>query len=130
MSKPELSLEIEGGESGFRPGDTLRATVNVRANGIWTARGGTLDLLYWTEGQGDEDRATAHRETLFTKDQQVNAQFRKTFTLTAPQFPWSYHGNRIKIHWCLGLYVRAKGEDQQLLELPLVIHPRPQELLA
>ncbi|MDK2972086.1 MAG: hypothetical protein PWP23_1841 [Candidatus Sumerlaeota bacterium] len=124
MTSLSLQLTLDGEAREYAPGEFIAGRAVIEAPEAWTAKYAELALGWHTEGIGDEDKAFTAIETLAKKGETPPRRIDHPFRLEVPPMPRTYHGRLIKIHWTIGLYARAKGADEVVLELPLTIQPR------
>lgn len=109
-----LQLETHENRTAFVPGETIQGVTGWELDA--PPERVELCLLWHTAGKGDRDTNVAERVT-FESPAAVDAQ---TFSLTAPEGPYSYEGKLITLSWALELIVEPGGHVERL---ELVIAP-------
>lgn len=103
MSDIRLDLELTDEAKVYRPGDVVRGI--VRWSTAQSPRRLAAQLVWWTEGKGNRDSAVGVRQEW----EYPSAEGEKSFELTVPAGPLTYHGRLISILW--GLEVVAESPD-------------------
>ena len=111
-------------DAAFARGQSIEGEVVIYAQESWEARYCQVLLGWSTTGRGEEDSRTIETIDLYQKGEAVPKEARKRFAFRAPELPWSYSGNLIKIHWFVGVYARHGLSAEVNNEAPLEIHPR------
>lgn len=105
---------VEG--SSFRPGDMLEGVVT------WVLRGapigGAVELLWTTQGRGDDDQqvvATRELRSMRRPGESsldpLAAEDSREFSFPLPAGPYSFSGQLITLSWTLRARVRPDGEE-------------------
>lgn len=128
MSACELSLEIE--ERKLRPGDTLHATLVIRANRDVRADAVSVALGWRTHGKGNRDSDTADTVELGAIELEAGKEHREQITMTAPHGPVSYHGVLINVDWYLSARADVPWAIDPKTEEELLLLPAPPEVIA
>ena len=122
---PELRLRLDRDVSGsdaapgYAPGDTI--TVTLHWDLAEPPRNLCCNLLWYTEGKGDDNIEVIHRETISDPGPRGEAQLH----FTAPAFPYSFSGHLISLIWAM----EAVAENPDAVErIPLVIAPAGVEI--
>jgi len=107
----ELALTVHETRTTFAPGDRITGEVHLDS----TERPGTLGVqLAWaTEGKGDSDHGVGAKQTFDTPA----AGQPKSFELTVPEGPLSYHGRLIALNW----RIEAWSEGPDALETRAIV---------
>lgn len=117
----ELFIRFEKETRQFLPRERIEGRVIVQAPMNWQAYSIKMELFWRTEGRGNSEREVVTRKLLCPRDEYVPPDFKQPFHFTAPVFPKSYSGKLIKLHWWVGLYARALGDEERFLEVPVRI---------
>jgi hypothetical protein len=121
---PQLTLRNSA--AMFRPGDEIVGDVNLMNPGPWTALHVDVILFWRTQGRGNRDEGVAAVANLARFEQKMPSGFNQEFSLQLPAHPWSYPGKMLKIRWYVGLYVAGEPKIDAEIELPIVVHPKPE----
>lgn len=125
MTEPLEWTQVDLAEprTAFRPGETVEGTAS------WSFTEPPelveLRLFWWTEGRGDRDVEVVETVPFPAPA----AQERRSFRVTLPAGPWSFHGKLISLLWGLEVVVEP-GYRPGLREItvspsgePVVLHP-------
>ncbi|HBO44500.1 MAG TPA: hypothetical protein DD670_11315 [Planctomycetaceae bacterium] len=107
-----LVLEIDNGQTAFAPGETVggEAGWNLPAS----PKEVSLQLLWYTEGKGDEDAGLVEEVTFDLPQPSEN----RRFTFRIPEGPYSFRGKLISLAWAIELQV-----DREVVRRELVVSP-------
>ena len=113
----QLTLEIDNGQTAFAPGETIggEAGWNLPA---WPKKS-RLQLLWYTEGKGDEDAGLVEEIALDTPQPSET----RRFDFRLPEGPYSFRGNLILLTWAIELQV-----DGEVLRREVVVSPTGQPI--
>ena len=105
MSTAELGIFIAGGQTGFRPGETL----NVSALWALPVAPGMLEarLFWYTRGKGTEDVGVVAVE----KISGAEAAGERTLSFALPVQPWSFSGKLVSLLWAVELVAEPGGQS-------------------
>jgi hypothetical protein len=119
-----LRIDLAESRTGFRPGETVEGTAS------WSLAeppdSAELRLFWWTEGRGDQDVGVVETAPFSFPA----AQERRSFRLTLPEGPWSFHGKLISLQWGLELVIEpgSWSSRQEITLTPageeILLHPR------
>ncbi len=125
--EPDVSIRIDDDAHEFHPGDSVSGTVVLKYREPWDVR--YLDVVagWRTEGRGDQNSSAEATQRLFRKGENVSPLMERGFRLRLPVMPWTYYGTYIKLHWIIGVYVKPMRGFESQFELPIIVHPRPEE---
>ncbi len=115
MSELELSPE----RHAYRPGETIR--VQLRWQFERPPQALVLNLLWYTQGKGDEDIQVVTGETV----EDPGASGERTFSFEAPIHPPSFSGGLITLSWALEA---LSDPDSLVVREEIVIAPEASEL--
>jgi hypothetical protein len=94
-----LRIDIDGGQHGYKPGET------IRGRAVWQVdkepQSAELRLFWYTSGKGTQDVGNVDAVTFPTP--QMNDD--RTFSIALPRFPYSFSGKLISLVWALELIV-------------------------
>jgi hypothetical protein len=138
VSEAVASLYLDGGRRGYQPGETLSGKYHVA--GLKPSEACTVEIsvVWYTDGQGDEDLAVHHFERFCTAERrEVDLRHPQCFRTTLPPSPLSYAGSIVKIRWCVRLRIYLPRGKELFREAPfqlglvpparLVASPKPKE---
>jgi hypothetical protein len=113
LRRPLISIQIDGGQQVFEPGEMLAAAFQIDAIDETEVRAVEISVLWFTEGTGDEDMGVHYFERLTTGDvPELNLQERRRFQTILPNSPLSYEGISVKICWCIRVRIFLRpGRD-------------------
>ena len=112
-----ISIEIEGSQTVFSPGQTVRGTVRWLC--LEPPKKAGLQLLWYTEGKGDEDVGLVKK----IKFDGPQASGNHRFEFQLPVGPYSFSGRLISLTWALELQV-----DKECARKELVVSPDGSEI--
>ncbi len=114
-----LEVRIEGGRTGFAPGERVRGHVEWHEDAPPEAI--EVRLLWHTEGRGDKDVGVARTQRI----EAPSASGSSRFDLECPQGPHSFSGRLISLRWA----VEATAIPQKTTaRAELVLAPEGEEL--
>ncbi|HEX3871084.1 MAG TPA: hypothetical protein VHV77_11640 [Pirellulales bacterium] len=113
MRDAVITIQFDDDRRVYQPGETLSGHFHVAS--ISTAEPQVIELsvLWYTEGQGDEDLAV-HYFQRFAAEAETMADLRRTqsFNTTLPNSPLSYDGILVRIYWCVRVRLfMARGKE-------------------
>lgn len=118
-----ITLDIQLKRLHVAPGGRVEGHVSLLApvgTGIESA---DLVLFWRTEGRGTTDETIAVTEPLPLTGAPSGGQIEHSFSVAAPRIPWTYHGQLIKIHWHVGVYVKPSRGREVGQDVEFVLHP-------
>lgn len=133
MNEGSVRILLDGNRRVYQPADVLSGEYQVESLRWIEPTAVEVSVLWYTEGQGDEDLAVHYFERIDTLEQ-TGIDFRRPrrFSTRLPYSPLSYQGVIVKIRWCVRVRVflpRGKelmGEASfQLGNLPAARTSRP-----
>jgi hypothetical protein len=113
----ELTFDIELDRTSFAPGETVIGTVRWRC--VEHPDNADLQLLWYTEGKGNEDVGLVE-ETHFDMPQSAES---RPFEFALPDGPYSFSGKLISLTWALELHV-----DKEFIRKEIVVSPTGEEI--
>jgi hypothetical protein len=130
MSDVRAIITLDGGNTVFKPGDSVSGSVELRADSGWTCEYVDVVAGWRTSGRGDSDHEGEASLRLFKPGEALSPIVDRRFTLRLPPMPWSYQGVALKINWTIGVYVCAEGGKEQYDQVHIVVHPRPESFAS
>lgn len=116
----QSSLTIADGRQAFEPGETIQIVAE------WSCRQAPeraeLQLLWFTRGKGDTDRALVQSIPLDAPQ----AAERRTIELQLPEAPYSFSGTLISLVWAVRLELFGAAKSKQL---DIVVSPLAREVV-
>ena len=121
-----LSLYLEGNRPVYQPGDTLSGEYHVEGLKPDEPCKLEISIVWYTEGQGDEDLAVHYFERLNMAEQpQIDLGRPQRFSAVLPSSPLSYQGLIVKIHWCARLRLYLPRGRELFREAPFELGSVP-----
>ncbi|HVS02416.1 MAG TPA: hypothetical protein VMT16_06575 [Thermoanaerobaculia bacterium] len=122
MARCELQIELEGGRTEYRAGESVRGSVRVRSDAAVDC-GGLTVRGQW--GVGPRSRQGGTEEvTLFTGEWPAGSVTSYPFVLELPRVPLSYDGQLVRVDWWVEARARVRGFDPVAKqEISLVADP-------
>ena len=103
----ELRLELAGGRTAFKPGESLSGRVKWRVEG--QPDSAELRLFWFTSGKGTQDVGIVH--TMAFAGPRPEDQ--RDFSLPLPSEPYSFSGTLISLAWAIELIVEPGGHVER-----------------
>jgi hypothetical protein len=103
----ELRIELTGGRTAFKPGETLSGDVTWRVEDQPSSA--ELRLFWYTSGKGTQDVGVVN--TLAFAAPQPDD--RRSFTLPLPREPYSFSSRLISLIWAIELIVEPGGHVER-----------------
>jgi hypothetical protein len=100
----EAKIELSGGRTAFRPGESLAGRASWRGDGQPSSA--ELRLFWYTSGKGTQDVGVVTTMTFDAPRQED----RRDFTLPLPREPYSFSGTLISLTWAIELIVEPGGQ--------------------
>jgi hypothetical protein len=116
---PVLTLHTDEGRTWFRPGEVIRGEASWQLEE--EAEAVEIRLFWYTSGKGTRDVEVV--DSLRTAS--AGPSGARSFSLRAPDGPYSFSGTLITLAWAIELVVDPGGATERL---DLVIGPRPVEV--
>ena len=113
----DLSIELEGENRTFKPGDPIKGTLEVQVDSSCTCRQLTVEAGWKTHGKGNRASGSGPADLLDAGDWEAGRKHRYPFSLNAPSGPISYHGYYLNVE----RVVRARAD------IPWALDPKAEE---
>jgi hypothetical protein len=113
MSAASVLVLLDGAREAFRPGETLAGEYRVSADEAVPVDAVELSVMWYTEGQGDEDLGVHHFRR-WGPDPPLQGRFE----VALPATPLSYDGVLIKVRWCVRVRAFLAGGRERIGEAP------------
>lgn len=132
MHEPVVNVFLDGNRRLYEPGETLAGEYRVESLSTAEPVAVEVSVLWYTEGQGDEDFAVHYfdRQTS-ANGQAVDLTQPRRYSTQLPASPLSYEGVIVKIRWCVRVRLfLPRGKDvvqEQPFQLGHVPPARPVE---
>lgn len=121
MSKCELTIVVEGDQTEFRIGETVKGYVQVRVDSNCRCDGLTLTQEWATHGRGNRASGGEQVLRLFRGEWRAGENHSYPFEFTIPEGPVTYHGHYLNVDH----YLRA------VADIPWAFDPKAErELLV
>jgi hypothetical protein len=106
MSEESVRILLDGNRRVYHPGDVLSGEYQVDSLKWIEPTAVEISVLWYTEGQGDEDLAVHHFERINTFEQSgIDFRRPQRFSTRLPPSPLTYQGVIVKIGWCVRVRV-------------------------
>jgi hypothetical protein len=127
MATVDIELTLHGGEvheggRRYDPGSTVQGWARLTPEGTVNCRRVSARLEWHTEGTGDRDQGCASESEILNGP--LAGPLVQSFTLTAPQQPWSYTGRYIHIIWRVVVAVDIQFAADITADEQIVVAPR------
>ncbi len=118
MANSTIDIEIRENQTSFLPGQTLAGTVRWMCSEA--PKKASLQLIWFTEGKGDEDVGLAEA----VKFENPYASGERPFEFQLPTGPYSFSGRLISLTWALELQV-----DKEVARKEIILSPSGSEIM-
>ncbi|MBC7855613.1 MAG: hypothetical protein IAF94_19455, partial [Pirellulaceae bacterium] len=115
-----LQIGLRENRNAFAPGDEIAGAVLWESNEA--PREAELRLLWFTRGKGTDDMDVVDK-IRFDAEQAGDS---RTFSLRAPEAPYSFAGKLISIIWALELVLKPGGHCERI---EITIGPEAREVV-
>lgn len=106
MSEGSIRILLDGNRRVYQPGDMLSGDYQVESLRWIEPTAIEVSVLWYTEGQGEEDLAVHYFERLDALAQAgIDLRRPRRFSTRLPYSPLSYQGVIVKIRWCVRVRV-------------------------
>jgi hypothetical protein len=121
-----MSLYLDGNRRAYLPGDTLSGAYHVDGLKPDEPCKVEISIVWFTEGQGDEDLAVHYFERLNMAERpEIDLRCPQRFSAVLPFSPLSYQGLIVKIHWCARLRLYLPRGKELFREVPFQLGSVP-----
>ena len=118
MNEPEITIRLADDRRMYQPGETLAGEIQVSTMSLAAPQAIELSVLWYTEGQGDEDLAVHHFERFDEGGEMGELRRPKPFSTILPNSPLSYDGVLMRVFWCVRVRVfLTRGKEVVVEEL-------------
>jgi hypothetical protein len=126
MTGGEVRIQLDGRRGVYQPGETLAGEYRLESLSVAEPSAIEVSVLWYTEGQGDEDLAVHYFERL-DRDERPDLDLRRPqrFSVALPPSPLSYEGVIVKIHWCVRVRVFLSRGKELFAEQPFQLGSVP-----
>ena len=118
MGNSTIDIEITDNQTLFLPGQILSG--NLRWLCSEPPKKASLQLIWFTEGKGDEDVGLAEE----MKFENPYASDERPFEFQLPVGPYSFSGRLISLTWALELQV-----DEEVIRKEIILSPSGNEIM-
>lgn len=106
MNEGSVRILLDGNRRVYQPGDLLSGEYQVESLRWMEPTAVEVSVLWYTEGQGEEDLAVHYFERVDMLAQAgVELRRPRRFNTRLPYSPLSYQGVIVKIRWCVRVRV-------------------------
>jgi len=105
--KVAIDISFDGDKDVFLPGDEIAGTVRFTPEKPCSLRSTMLRILWYTMGKGDTDEGVFY-ETDLTGGCELLGEETYPFKARLPDFPLSFSGTLIKLHWAVRVHLDIK----------------------
>ncbi|HEX7375810.1 MAG TPA: hypothetical protein VF278_01795 [Pirellulales bacterium] len=131
MNEGSVRILLDGNRRVYQPGDVLSGEYQVESLRWIEPTAVELSVLWYTEGQGEEDLAVHYFERVDALAQaSVDLRRPRRFNSRLPYSPLSYQGVIVKIRWCVRVRVFLRGGKELVGEIPFQLGNLPPARLA
>ncbi len=121
-----MSLYLDGNRRAYQPGDTLSGAYHVEGLKPDEPCKVEISVVWFTEGQGDEDLAVHYFERLNMAERpEIDLRLPQRFSAVLPFSPLSYQGLIVKIQWCARLRLYLPRGKELFREVPFQLGSVP-----
>lgn len=118
MMEPLISIQIQGNQSFFEPGDQIDCDYQIDAVDADDIQAVEASVVWCTEGKGDEDMGVHYFERRMPSDSNGDLRQWRRFQTAPPNSPLSYFGHLIQIRWCVRVRAFLRHGKQSCFETP------------
>lgn len=131
MNEGSVRILLDGNRRVYHPGDVLSGEYQVESLRWIEPTAVELSVLWYTEGQGEEDLAVHYFERVDALAQaDVDLRRPRRFNSRLPYSPLSYQGVIVKIRWCVRVRVFLQRGKELIGETPFQLGNLPPARLA
>lgn len=131
MNEGSVRILLDGNRRVYQPGDVLSGEYQVESLRWIEPTAVELSVLWYTEGQGEEDLAVHYFERVDALAQAgLDLRRPRRFNSRLPYSPLSYQGVIVKIRWCVRVRVFLQRGKELVGEIPFQLGNLPPARLA
>jgi hypothetical protein len=101
MTPRQIEILFDEDRTAFEPGEELSGQFLVVPNDGQTLKAVEVSVLWQTEGKGDDDLGVTHFERIEANSGTADLLRPISFRTHLPNSPLSYHGQILRIVWCV-----------------------------
>ncbi|MEC8474289.1 MAG: hypothetical protein VXZ38_06560 [Planctomycetota bacterium] len=121
-SQPALRLSLCNSDGLYRAGGELKATWRISRVSVDELRRLEISVLWHTEGKGDEDLHVHHFERITDVPlKEIGVENEQSIQCVLPASPLSYHGQLIRLSWCVRMRLFLEDGREVLSESPFYV---------
>lgn len=94
----------------FRPNEDIIGVVEVLPDKVIECRGVEIQLKWRTEGKGDTDQQVIDFDSVHVTQITPDEPLIYPFQFKAPDMPWSYEGELIRIVWAVEVKIDVEAK--------------------
>lgn len=113
MTPRQIEILFDDDRLSYEPGEELSGQFLVVPSEGQTLKAVEVSVLWQTEGKGDEDLGVTHFERIESQSGTADLLRPISFRTRLPNSPLSYHGQILRIVWC----VRVRAFPQRGSEI-------------
>lgn len=126
MTGAEVYVQLDGRRTVYQPGETLSGEYHLESLSLSEPTAIEVSVVWYTEGQGDEDLAVHYFERLDRERRpEVDLRRPQRFSITLPRSPLSYEGVIVKIRWCVRVRAFMPRGKELFAEAPFQLGAVP-----
>lgn len=121
-SQPALRLSLCEQGGVYRAGESLKASWRISRVAIEDLQGLEISVLWHTEGKGDEDLHVHHFQRINEQRlREIGIDSEQELQCVLPVTPLSYHGQIVRLAWCVRLRLFLSDGREVLSEHPFYL---------
>lgn len=122
MNQNRISIGFDGSRRLYLPGDILSGEYGLDAPHDADPKAAEVSVLWYTEGQGDEDLAVHYFERHDASGREpIDLRMPQRFRTCLPNSPLSYEGVIVKVRWCVRVRLFLSRGKELVAERPFVL---------
>ncbi len=121
-SQPALRLSLCNSDSVYSAGGELKVVWRVSRVDVDELQGLEISVLWHTEGKGDEDLHVHHFAKINeSRLKEIGVENEQAIECVLPATPLSYHGQLIRLSWCVRMRLFLSDGREVLSEAPFYL---------
>ncbi|MGB1927206.1 MAG: hypothetical protein ACPHL6_11775 [Rubripirellula sp.] len=121
-SQPAIRLTLCNSDGRYHAGGELTATWRVSRVNVEELQGLEVSVLWHTEGKGDEDLHVHHFQRISKlKLREIGVENDQSIQCVLPATPLSYHGQLIRLSWCVRMRLYLEDGREIISESPFYL---------